>query len=129
MLGHRGTDGGAVLIGCYILINKERLKVATCLFRAAVTALVHGLTAVDCMSCYDCVQFAVGLKSASADRFILAVISEVRCSSTQTCSNVGTMNMGAFRTAHRAVCFVLDQPTASCLKLTDLVQMNAKVIK
>jgi hypothetical protein len=41
------TDGGALLVRRYILIRKERLKVATCLFRAAVTALVHGLTAVD----------------------------------------------------------------------------------
>jgi len=91
--------------------------------------MVHGLPAGNCISCYDCMQFAVGLKSAAIYSFILAVISEVRCSSTQTCSDVGNINIGAFRSAHRAVCFVSDQPTASCLKLTDLVQMNAKVIK
>lgn len=57
-------DGGALLIRRYILVHKERLKVATCLCRAAVTALVHGLTAIHCISCYDLMQFAVGLKSA-----------------------------------------------------------------
>jgi len=63
MKGHRRTDG-ALLIRRYILIHKERLNVAICLCQAAVTALVHGLTAVSCISCCDLMEFAVSLKSA-----------------------------------------------------------------